>query len=50
MRCVEALDKREAHGGDRKSEKINTPSGALKRTSQKTAEIIGTSARQVEKV
>lgn len=44
MRCIELLDKRKSHGGDRKSEEIKTSSEVLKANSAaETAKIVGTS-------
>jgi len=50
LRCIEALDNRQSHGGDRKSGNFKPPSGALKQKSAKqTADILGTSQRKVER-
>lgn len=63
LRCIEALDRRKSHGGDRRSEDFIASSEALKdeegelkssgkrkaKSAQKTAEIVGTSRAKVEK-
>lgn len=51
LRCVQALDRRKPHGGDRKSKKIKTSGEVLipSRSSKETAAIIGTSPATVER-
>ena len=53
IRCIEALDRRKQRGGDHKSakfqEKSKAPDGAIDKTSQETARVIGISPRKVER-
>jgi protein gp37 len=53
IRCIEALDRRKERGGDHKSakfqEKSKAPDGAIDKTSQETARVIGISPRKVER-
>jgi ParB family chromosome partitioning protein len=55
LRCIEAVDKRQERGGDRKSEeaKSKAPSGGIEKSkspsAQETARIVGASARKVER-
>jgi hypothetical protein len=56
LRCIEALDRRKARGGDHKSdvyrEKSKAPNGALdpnKKSAAQTAKLVGTSPRKVER-
>ena len=51
LRCIEAVDKRQERGGDRKSEeaKSKAPSGAFDKSAEATAKITGVSARKVER-
>jgi ParB-like chromosome segregation protein Spo0J len=55
LQCVAALDEKRKRGGDRKSEdaKSKTPTGAIDskpaRSSKETAQLLGTSARKVER-
>jgi hypothetical protein len=55
LRCIEAVDKRQERGGDRKSEeaKSKSPSGGIEKSkspsAQETARIVGASARKVER-
>jgi len=54
--CIMELDKRFFHGGDRQSDKFKRPDGLLSSTTQskssreKTAEVVGTSPKKVQKV
>ena len=51
VRCIQAVDKRNTHGGDRRSSDapIKGPSEPLKRTADETAAIVGTSSTKVKK-
>lgn len=51
LRCIEAVDKRQERGGDRKSEeaKSKAPSGAFDKSAETTAKITRVSARKVER-
>ena len=55
LRCIEAVDKRQERGGDRKSveAKSKAPSGGIEKSkspsAQETANIVGTSVRKVER-
>jgi len=57
LRCVEALDKRKSHGGDRRSEAARTKGSAEpliahgdERTAEHTAEVLGVSASTIKRV
>lgn len=52
VRAVEALDKRKSKGGDRGNQYTGgkAPIGALPKSSEETADVVGISARQVDRV
>jgi len=51
FRCLEELDKRRTHGGDRKSEEIKAQNCALNgKSAEETAKLLGVSARKVEQM